>query len=117
MFWLLPLAVSMTEHLRPTTVADLALAPVLLSIERNLAVLRTCDDLSYALALELNDDDALYRTPAERAGRIQRYAIRFVDLHGWGVSPTEDLHGLAVSHGQFSVPVMLGKRLADYVSA
>jgi len=105
----------MTEHLHPTTVADLALAPVLLSIERNLAALRSCDDLSYALALELNDDDALYHTPAERAARIQRYAVRFVDLHGWDVSATADLHGLAVSHGQYSLPVMLGKRLLDYV--
>jgi hypothetical protein len=107
----------MTEHLHPTTVADLALAPVLLTIERNLAALRTCDDLSYALALELNDDDSLYHTPAERAGRLQRYAVRFVDLHGWEVSPTEDLHGLAVSHGQFCVPIMLGGRLVDYVRA
>jgi len=107
----------MTEHLHPTTMADLALAPVLLSIERNLASLRTCDDLSYALALELNDDDALYHTPAERAERVRRYAVRLVDLHGWDVRPTSDLHGLAVSHGQFSVPVMLGKRLAGYVGA
>jgi len=107
----------MTEHLHPANVADLALAPVLLGIERNLAALRSCDDLSYTLALELNDTDSRYQTSAERAGRLQRCAVRFVDLHGWDVRPTEDLHGLAVTHGHFSVPVMLGRRLVDYVSA
>jgi hypothetical protein len=107
----------MTEHLHPATVADLALAPVLLSIERNLAALRSAADLSYTLALELNDSDSRYRTPAERAGRLQRCAVRFVDLHGWDVRPTDDLHGLAVTHGQFTVPIMLGKRLVDYVGA
>lgn len=107
----------MSEHLYPNTVADLALAPVLLSIERNLAMLRSSADLRYALALELNDDDRLYQTPAERAARLQRCALRCVDLHGWDVQPTEDLHGLAVSHGQFTVPVMLGKRLVEYVGA
>lgn len=105
----------MSEHLHPNNVADLALAPVLLSIERNLAPLRASHDLSYALALELNDDDCLYHSPEERAARIQRCAVRAVDLHGWDVRPTADLHGLAITHGQYTLPLMLGKRLVDYV--
>jgi hypothetical protein len=102
-----------TPH--PHSAADLALAPVLISIERNLAALRTCADLEFALALDQNDDARWYHTPAERAQRLRQSAIRNVDLHGWTVTPTEDGYGLAVTHGEYSVPVMLGKRLTDYV--
>ncbi len=102
-----------TPH--PHSAADLVLAPVLISIERNLARLRTCEDLEFALALDLNDDDSWYHTPAERAHRVQQSAIRDVELHGWAVTPTPDGHGLAVSHGEYTVPVMLGERLARYV--
>ena len=102
-----------TPH--PHSAADLALAPVLLLLERNLDRLRTCDNLDFTLALDLNDDDRWYHNPAERAHRIQQSAIRDVDLHGWAVSPTPDGHGLAVSHREYTVPVMLGQRLTDYV--
>jgi hypothetical protein len=106
----------MTEHLHPNTLADLALAPVLIRIERNLARLREASDLQFALALELNDDAAFYHSPQERAGRLLRCAMRGVELHGWRVLPTADLHGLAVSHGEFSISLMFGKRLVDYVA-
>jgi hypothetical protein len=106
----------MTEHLHPTSTADLALAPVLISIERNLARLRDSDDLQFALALDLNDDKSLYHSPHQREERLRRCAIRDVDLHGWTVSPTPDLYGLAVSHGDFTVSVMLGRQLTRYVT-
>jgi hypothetical protein len=106
----------MAEHMHPRTVADLALAPVLIGIERNLARLRGSRDLQFDLAVVLNDDDSLYYLPSERALRVQRYALRDVDLHGWLVNPTADLHGLAVSHGEFTVSVMFGKQLADYIA-
>lgn len=109
-------AVVMTEHLHPNSVADLALAPVLIGIERNLARLRDSRDLQFDLAVELNDDDSFYHSPRERAGRLQRCATLGVDLHGWLVSPTEDLHGLEVSHGGFTVSVMFGERLVGYVT-
>jgi hypothetical protein len=102
-----------TPH--PHSAADLALAPVLISIERNLARLRDCEDLAFELALELNDDNSWYRDPAERARRVQNFATRLVDLHAWQVSPSPDRHGLAVEHGEYRVTVMLGKRLTDYV--
>jgi len=102
-------------HPRPHDVADLALAPVLINIERNLAILRDSDDLDYSLALDLNDDGRQYTTAGGRAGRVQAYATREVDLHGWTVRPTPDLQGLAVSHGEYTVSVMLGKQVANYV--
>ena len=100
---------------RPHDVADLALAPVLINIERNIAQLRESDDLEFALALDLNDDGRRYGTAGERAGRVQDYATREVDLHGWTVTPTPDLQGLAVSHGEYTVSIMLGKQVANYV--
>jgi len=99
----------------PHSVADLALAPVLINLERNLARLRDSDNLEYELALRLNDDNNWYHSATERAQRVQRGATQEVDLHGWLVSPTADRHGLAVEHGGYKVSIMLGKRLADYV--
>jgi hypothetical protein len=100
---------------RPHSPADLALAPVLIELERNLARLRASDDLELALALDLNDEDWFYHGPAERAGRLEKFATREVDLHGWSVTPTTDLYGLAVEHGEYVVSLMFGKRLVDYV--
>jgi len=99
----------------PHSAADLALAPVLINIERNLAMLRDSDDLEYALTLHLNDDGRRYATAGERARRVQEFATSGVDLHGWDVSPTADLQGLAVSHGDYTVSLMFGKQVANYV--
>jgi hypothetical protein len=99
----------------PHSASDLALAPVLISIERNLAPLRSSTDLRLALALDLNDDDGWYADAEERAQRVLKSATRDVDLHGWTVTPTPDWNGLAVSHGEYTVSIMLGARLADYV--
>lgn len=103
------------SSLYPRSAAELAFAPVLIAIERNLQWLRNCDDLDLALALDLNDDEIWYHSASERADRVRRSAVRFVDLHGLEVTPTGDGHGLKVSHGAYSVSVMLGIRLATYV--
>lgn len=50
-----------------------------------------------------------------RTAKLVARAARFVDLHGLEVTPTEDSHGLKVSHGTYSVSIMLGIRLATYV--
>lgn len=105
----------MSAPVHPHSVSDLALAPVLINIERNLARLRDSEDLELALALELNDDDGWCHSARDRADRVQRCAVRGVDLHGWTVSPTQDLQGLAVSHSDYTVSVMLGRKLAYYV--
>lgn len=100
----------------PRSPADLALAPVLINIERNLARVRDSDDLEYALALALNDDGGWYRSAEERAERVQQLATRNVDLHGWHVTPSPDRQGLVVEHNHYRVSLMLGKRLAGYVT-
>jgi hypothetical protein len=101
---------------RPHAPADLALAPVLINIERNLAQARDSADLEYTLALALNDDGAWYPSAAERADRVQQVATCNVDLHGWHVTPAPDRQGLVVEHGQYRVTLMLGRRLAGYVT-
>lgn len=105
----------MTERLYPHSVADLELAPVLISIERNLAVLRGATDLEHALVLELNDDEGFYHSSIQRARRIRRFATRGVSLHGWNVNPSTDRYGLAVSHGDFSVTLAFGEPVTNYV--
>ncbi|HEY5351304.1 MAG TPA: hypothetical protein VIK57_02520 [Streptosporangiaceae bacterium] len=100
----------------PHSAADLALAPVLIGIERNLARLRTGADLEFALALALNDDSSWYHSAGERAHRVLQGATRDVDLHGWTAVPAPDWHGLAISHGGYTVPIMLGQRLTGYIT-
>lgn len=99
----------------PHSAADLALAPVLINIERNLARLRASENPEFQLSLELNDDGWWYHTVAERAARLRELAIRDVDTHGWQITPTDDGCGLTVSHGGYQVSLMFGKRLAGYV--
>jgi hypothetical protein len=99
----------------PHSPADLALVPVLIAIERRLAQLRATDDLELLLALDLNDEDRFYRGPTERAERLEKFATRELDLHGWTVQPTQDLYGLAVRHGEHTLSLMFGKRLVGYV--
>ena len=99
----------------PHSLSELALAPVLIELERNLARLRASEDLELLLALDLNDQELFYHGPAQRAGRLEKFATREVDLHGWSVRPTPDLYGLAVEHGEYSVSLMFGQRLVAYV--
>ena len=101
--------------MHPHSPADLAIAPVLIQIERNLDLLRRADDLVLELALELNDTESLYETPASRAARIVRAATRNVNLRGLEASPTADLHGVSVTHGEFRVSLMLGGHVVEYV--
>ncbi|HEX6247010.1 MAG TPA: hypothetical protein VFZ64_04005, partial [Nocardioidaceae bacterium] len=68
------------------------------------------------LALDLNDTESLYETPNSRAERVVRAATRNVNLHGLEVSPTVDLQGLSVTHGEYRVSLMLGGRVAEYVA-
>lgn len=101
--------------LYPHSPGDIALAPTLIHLERNLQELRDSDDVPYVLALELDDAEAWYHSPLERAERVRRAVTRNVDLHGLQVLPSEDLHGLAVIHGEYRVTLMLGRGLVDYV--
>jgi hypothetical protein len=100
----------------PHAAASHALAAALVAIERNLERLRASDDdVEVLLELDLNDQDAFYHGPGERAGRLAAFATWEVDLHGCTVQPTPDRYGLAVQHSEYVVSVMFGKRLVGYV--
>lgn len=101
--------------LLPHSAGDLAIAPVLISLERNLERMRSATDLVLDLALDLNDVEELYRSPESRAARVIRAASRNLNLHGLEVHPTPDLSGITVSHGEYRVSLMLGRRLSEYV--
>jgi hypothetical protein len=103
------------KTLYPTSGTDLALAPVLILLERNLELLRSAEDLPFTLALELDDMESFYPTPRDRAERILAAVTRTVNLHGLAVTPSTDLTGITVSHREYRVSLMLGDRLADYV--
>lgn len=99
----------------PRSGSDLALAPVLIQLERNLERLRAAPSIPFELALELNDLESTFETPQSRAERVVRAASRNLNLHGLAVAPTTDLDGLSVSHGEYRVSLMLGARLNHYV--
>lgn len=99
----------------PHSPSDLALAPVLINIENNLQMLRASTDVVFGLALTLNDLEDQYLLPRDRAERVLEAATVNVNLHGLTVRPTDDLHGLEVSHDGHRISLMLGKRLVDYV--
>lgn len=99
----------------PHSLSELALAPVLISLEQNLARLRTSENLELLLALDLNDEGRFYHDASERAERLANFATREVDLHGWSVTVTPDRYGLAVEHGEYVVSLMFGQRLVKYV--
>ena len=67
------------------------------------------------LALELNDDASFYPDEADRLRRIVKGATRNLNLHGWTIRPTPDMQGLTVSHGEYTVSIMFGKQLANYI--
>ncbi len=101
--------------LYPHSGSDLALAPVLILLERNLELLRSADDIVFELALELNDIESFYPTPESRAERVVQAVTRNVALHGLEVAPSPDLAGVTVSHREYRVSLMLGARLGAYV--
>ncbi len=102
-----------TPH--PHSPADLALAPVLIGIERNLARLRDGADLEFALALALNDDRSWYHSAAERARRVLQAAYprgRPARVDGQPDAGLARAGGLA---RRVQRPLMLGRRLTGYI--
>lgn len=96
----------------PHSRSDLALAPVLIRIERNLERLRECDDLVHALATAGGVTEA---SPHARAEQVVRAATHGVSLHGLIASPTPGLDGVFVAHGEYRVSLLLGSRISEFV--
>ena len=79
-----------------------------------------CKEQNYS---RQNEPDGGHAIPPNNAGqwrraeRVQQLATRNVDLHGWHVTPSPDRQGLVIEHSHYRVSLMLGKRLADYVTS
>jgi hypothetical protein len=102
--------------LLPKEAADLALAPVAVQIDQNLARIRdmSVEQIGADLALQLNDvparDDA-----DERADRVREVALRFVEMHGWEAEVTHDYARLRLTGGSVSIELGLSATVRDYI--
>jgi hypothetical protein len=84
----------------PHDVTDLALAPVVLSIDRQLESFSGLDakDITFRIALETDREP---HNAARRADAVLETITRSVDLHGWEIAWTS--RGLRLAHDAHSV--------------
>jgi hypothetical protein len=103
---------------RPKAPADLALAPVAVAIDVNLAALRDAPaaEISYQLDLAL-DHPEHEGSAAERAARVLALAVRNVDLHAWRATITDDHCRLHLAGGSVSLDLGLSAAVRDYIES
>ncbi len=104
--------------IRPRTPADLALAPVAAGVDLNLQRLRdrTPAEIDTELTFALNVDTTR-GDRAERERWLIEDATRFVELHGWTASITEDAFRLRLEGGSVSLDLGLSPSLTRYLEA
>lgn len=102
--------------IRPKTPADLALAPVAVGVDLNLQHLRdrTPAEIETELAFALNVDTTR-GDRAERERWLVEAATRFVNLHQWTASITEDACRLRLHGGSVSLDLGLSASLMRYL--
>ncbi len=102
--------------LHPKGPTDLALAPVAAAIDCNLSRLRDRSpaEIEKELALELNIDTR-GGTRAERTGWLQESALRFVDLHDWRTTITDDGDRLRLEGGSVTLDLGLSATILHYL--
>jgi hypothetical protein len=102
--------------LLPTELADLALAPVAVNIDRNLAPLRDIppDQIGFNVALQLDEPEA--PSSERRAEQIRRVALRHVDMHDWQAEISADLTRLRLSGGSVSLELGLSHAIRGYIA-
>jgi hypothetical protein len=101
--------------IRPKNPTDLTLAPVAAAVDLNLQEIRdvTVDEIGGAVALALNSGPA--ETRDARAEQIREVAIRFVDLHGWAATVSDDSTRLLLRGGSVALDVGLSASIRDYI--
>ena len=63
----------------------------------------------------LTQSAAVAQNSSRAPATIFQHDLPDANLHGWSVTPTPDLYGLAVTHGEYTVSLMFGQRLVEYV--
>jgi len=109
----------MSARVVPRVPQDLTLAPVAVSIDRNLELLReqkSVQDVLSMLELELNTPERA-GNPTERAERILEMALRNVDLHGWNAEVTPDYARIRIAGGSVTLDLGLSKTIIDFISS
>ena len=100
----------------PRDLTDLSLAPVAVSIDRNLQSLRDLppDEIEHALILDLNVHTAR-STRSDRARWVLESSLRAVDLHGWQAEVTPDADRLRLTGGSVTLDLGLSATIRDYI--
>jgi hypothetical protein len=108
----------MTMHPRllPKDPHDLSLAPVAVTIDRNLQTLRDLEPSEIVGYLELMlDRPERTGNPEERATRILETALRNVDCHGWQGEITADSARLRLIGGSVTLDLGLSANILRFI--
>ncbi len=102
--------------LHPKSPTDLALAPVAAAIDQNLSRLRDRPpaEIDEELALELNVNTR-GSTRADRTRWLHESAVRFVDLHDWRTTITDDADRLRLEGGSVTLDLGLSATILRYL--
>lgn len=95
---------------------DLTLAPVAISIDRNLAILRDLEvpQIAFTIQLELDRPERNH-TPDARAACVLEAALRNVDLHGWVARVTSDHARIRLSGGSVTLDIGLSEAILRFI--
>ncbi len=101
----------------PRVPHDLSLAPVAVTIDRNLQTLRDIEPHEILASLELVlDRPERTGTRDERAERILETALRNEDLHGWTGQITDDYSRIRLSGGSDTLDLGLSATILRFIT-
>jgi hypothetical protein len=102
----------------PKVPHDLTLAPVAVSIDRNLQLLRDLDPHQILVALDVElDRPERTGSPEERAERVRDVALRNVELHGWEATVTADHARLRLTGGSVTLDLGLSSSINRFIES
>jgi hypothetical protein len=96
----------------PHDTADLALAPVVLQLDREISMYSGLSQAEVEMRIAV-EADAEPRTYPARRQALLRALTNFVDLHGWTVAIND--RGLRLSHRDNAVTLGFPKSLRTYL--
>ena len=100
----------------PKNPHDLSLAPVAVTIDRNLQPLRDLESCAIVGYLELMlDRPERDGNREERAARILETALRNVDCHGWNGEITDDNARLRLTGGSVTLDLGLSANIRRFI--
>jgi hypothetical protein len=100
----------------PKNPHDLSLAPVAVTIDRNLQPLRDLEPRAIVGYLELMlDRPERDGNRQERAARVLETALRNVDCHGWNSEITHDNARLRLTGGSVTLDLGLSANILQFI--